>query len=181
MDGSEVERRDLLKLLASGAAVAGGVCASAAAQTSRSASSSPRDLGAMAVVRRNTEVVQGTGGWALFDRLFDESFVDHTPQPGLGSDKPSVLKLYQGMRRAFPDFRATIHWQTEDRGIVTTFKTYHGTHRGVFLGLPPSGKAIDFITLDAMRVRGGRITDHWGVADLYGVVRSLGGLGDAAI
>jgi hypothetical protein len=32
-----------------------------------------------AVVRRNTEQVQGQGDFALFDELFADDFVDHTP------------------------------------------------------------------------------------------------------
>ncbi len=42
---------------------------------------------AIAVVRRNTEQVQGTGDWALYDELFDDAFIDHTPQPGAAADK----------------------------------------------------------------------------------------------
>jgi hypothetical protein len=36
---------------------------------------------AIAVVRRNTEEVQGKGNWGLFEELFADDFVDHTPQP----------------------------------------------------------------------------------------------------
>jgi hypothetical protein len=49
-----------------------------------------RDSGAeaiKAVVRRNTEQVQGQGDFALLDELFAEDFVDHTPQPGTTPDK----------------------------------------------------------------------------------------------
>ena len=60
--------------------------------------------------------------------------------------------------------------------IFTTFKIYHGTHRGEFLGIAPTGKAIQFETVDAMRVRDGKITDHWGVANLYSVLQQLGQL-----
>jgi hypothetical protein len=38
-----------------------------------------------AVVRRNTEQVQGQGDFALFDDLFADDFVDHTPQPTVTS------------------------------------------------------------------------------------------------
>jgi steroid delta-isomerase-like uncharacterized protein len=129
-----------------------------------------------AVVRRNTEQVQGQGDFALFEELFDDDFVDHTPQPGTTPDKAGVRVLYNRLREAFPDFRPEIHWQTVDGDIVTTFKTYHGTHQGDFLGIAPSGKTIHFETVDAMRVRDGKITDHWGVANLYSVLQQLGQL-----
>jgi steroid delta-isomerase-like uncharacterized protein len=131
---------------------------------------------AKAVVRRNTEQVQGQGDFALFDELFDDDFIDHTPQPGTTPDKAGVLVLYQRLRAAFPDFRPEIGWQTVDGDIVTTYKVYHGTHHGDFLGIAPSGKAIRFETVDAMRVRDGKITDHWGVANLYSVLQQLGQL-----
>jgi steroid delta-isomerase-like uncharacterized protein len=129
-----------------------------------------------ALVRRNTEQVQGQGDFALFEELFDDDFVDHTPQPGTTPDKAGVRVLYNRLREAFPDFRPEIHWQTVDGDIVTTFKTYHGTHQGDFLGIAPSGKIIQFETVDAMRVRDGKITDHWGVANLYSVLQQLGQL-----
>ena len=37
---------------------------------------------AKAVIRRNTNEVQGGGNFELFDELFADDFVDHTPQPG---------------------------------------------------------------------------------------------------
>ena len=107
---------------------------------------------AKTVVRLNTEQVQGQGDCALFDKLFAEDFRDHTPQPGFGTDKAAVLRLYQAMRVAFHDFAALIHWQSVEDGLVTTFKTYHGTHTGTFLGVPHIGKHVSFETLDAMLV-----------------------------
>ena len=84
------------------------------------------------VVRRNTEEVQGRGNWALFNELFANDLFDHTPQPGGTHDKAGVLALYKRLREAFPDFTPEIHWQRVDGDVVTTFKIYHGTHRGKF-------------------------------------------------
>ena len=131
---------------------------------------------AKAVVRRNTEQVQGQGDFALFDELFADDFVDHTPQPGTTPDKAGVRVLYNRLREAFPDFRPEIHWQTVDGDVVTTYKIYHGTHLGDFLGVASTGKVIQFETVDAMRVRDGKITDHWGVANLFSVMQQLGQL-----
>jgi predicted ester cyclase len=131
---------------------------------------------AKAIVRRNTEEVQGGGNYRLFDQLFDDAFVDHTPQPGRTPDKKGALDLYRALRAAFPDFSADIHWQRVDGDVVTTFKTYHGTHRGAFFGIAPTGRRISFETVDAMRVQNGKITEHWGVANLFSLMQQLGAL-----
>ncbi|MFJ2867295.1 ester cyclase [Kitasatospora sp. NPDC087314] len=135
---------------------------------------------AKAVVRRNTEEVQGGGDWALFDELWADDFVDHTPQPGRTPDKAGALELYRVLRAAFPDFHAEIHWQAADDNLITTFKTYHGTHSGEFLGIAPTGRRVHFETVDAMRVVDGKISEHWGVANLFSLMEQLGaGLGTA--
>ena len=130
---------------------------------------------AKAVVRRNTEEVQGKGRFDVFEELFADEFVDHTTQPGTTPDKAGVYKLYMYMRQAFPDFHAEIHWQLADGDCVTTFKTYHGTHEGSFLGIAPTHRKIQFETVDVMRVQNGKITDHWGVANLLSLMRQIGG------
>ena len=107
---------------------------------------------AKAVVRRNTIEVQGGGNWELFDELFADDFHDHTPQPGGKPDKAGVLELYRRLREAFPDFTPEIHWQKADGDVVTTYKTYNGTHLGNFLGVPGTGRKVSFETVDAMRV-----------------------------
>src|SRR6266403_6136351 len=78
------------------------------------------------------------------------------------------------LRTAFPDFHADIHWQLADGDRVTTYKTYHGTHRGEFLGMAPTGRTIQFETVDVMRVRDGKIAEHWGVANLFSLMQQLG-------
>ena len=58
---------------------------------------------AMTVVRRNTEEVQTNGRFDVFDELFADDFVDHSPQPESGADKEGVRGLYKMLRAAFPD------------------------------------------------------------------------------
>ena len=129
---------------------------------------------AKAIVRRNTEEVQGSGILDVFDELFADDFIDHTPQPGTTPDKAGVRKLYTDLRVAFPDFHAEIHWQLADGDRVTTYKTYYGTHRGPFLGVAPTHRKIHFETVDVMRVQNGKITDHWGVANLLSLMQQVG-------
>ena len=111
----------------------------------------------------------------MFEELFADDFVDHTPQPNTTPDKEGVRKLYGCIRAAFPDFHAEIHWQLVDGERVTTYKTYYGTHEGPFLGIAPTHRKIHFETVDVMRVRNGKITDHWGVGNLLFLMEQIGG------
>ena len=125
-------------------------------------------------MRRNTEEVQGKGRFDVFEELFADDFVDHTPQPDMTADKAGVRKLYRYIRDAFPDFHAQIHWQLADGDRVITYKTNYGTHEGDFLGIAPTHRQIHFATVVVMRVRDGKITDHWGVRNLFSLMQQLG-------
>src|SRR5437764_9586883 len=124
---------------------------------------SPSDT-AKAVVRRNTEEVQSRGNFAVFEELFADDFVDHTPQPNMKPDKDGVRDLYHRLRAAFPDFHADIHWQAADGELVTTYKTYHGTHQGMFLGVAPTGRKSNYETRAVTREPHGELTASCGLA-----------------
>ncbi len=126
-----------------------------------------------AVVRRLIEGVQRDGDFELFERLFAADYVDHTPFGRFPPNRDGTRAIYQTFRRAFPDWRATIHRQIAEDDVVTSHKTYFGTHLGPFLDLPPTGRATHFQVIDIMRVRGGQITDHWGFGDAEGLLRQL--------
>ena len=57
---------------------------------------------------------------------------------------------------------------------MTTYKTYHGTHEGALLGVAPTHRKIQFESVDVMRVRNGKITDHWGVGNLLSLMQQIG-------
>lgn len=129
---------------------------------------------AKAVIRSNTEEVLGNGDFKLFEDLFADDFVDHTPPPNGSPNKNGVRQLYKLLRTAFPDFRGEIHWQLADGDCVTTYKTYHGTHCGEFLGGAPTSRKIQFDALDVIRVRDGKLAEHWGVPNLFSLLQQFG-------
>ena len=142
---------------------------------------------AKAVVRRYTEDVQSKGSLELFEELIADDFVDHTPSPRQTTNKAGVRALYRVLREAFPDFRAEIHWQTADGDMVTTYKTYHGTHRGVVVVRDPPDRARGPVRL-CRRHAGARRSDRRALGREQPVVpaspagvRFCGGIGDAGL
>lgn len=126
-----------------------------------------------AVIQQLLQGVQRDGDFDLFERLFAADYVDHTPFGGFLPDRNGTREIYRSFRAAFPDWNAEVHLQIAEGDLVSTYKTYHGTHHGPFLGIAPTGKATRFNVMDIMRVRDGRITDHWTVADGAGLLAQL--------
>jgi steroid delta-isomerase-like uncharacterized protein len=123
---------------------------------------------------RHADEVQGRGDFDVFDQLFAGDFVDRTTPPGFTPGRDGARGLYHALRAAFPDFRAEVHRQAADGELVVTYTTYRGTHRGSFLGLAPTGRRVHFKSVDVMRVRDGRVVEHWGVANFSSLMRQLG-------
>lgn len=128
------------------------------------------------LVRRLIEEAQQGGNLAVVDELLAEDFVDHTPLPGLPPTRDGVSMLFAGMRQAFPDLRVTIEEQIADEEKVATRKTFAGTHRGPFLGIPATGNPVRFEVIDILTVRGGKIREHRVVADQLTLMQQLGAL-----
>ena len=51
-----------------------------------------------------------------------------------------------------------------------------GTHRGDFMGVPPTGRPITMKGIDFSRVVHGKIAEHWAQFDAIGVMQQIGAL-----
>jgi steroid delta-isomerase-like uncharacterized protein len=127
-----------------------------------------------ALVRRLVEEVQSGHNLGLVNELLAADFVDHCVPPGLPPDREGVKMQFAMFLQAFPDLHVVIHEQVAEGDRVVTRKTFHGTHQGDLLGIPPSGRPVAFDVIDILRVRDGRITDHWNLVDQLGLMRQIG-------
>ena len=126
-----------------------------------------------ALVRRFVEEVQCQHNLAALDELFSPDFVDRS-----GMTNPPTLEgsrqFFTMMFAAFPDLRFTIRQQIAEGDKVLTHKTLHATHRGPFMGIPPTGREVSVDVMDIFTVAGGKITEHWTVGDMLGMMQQLG-------
>jgi predicted ester cyclase len=84
--------------------------------------------------------------------------------------------LTAGLRSAFPDFKATIEDIVAEGDKVVVRQTFSGTHKGEFMGVPPTGKSISIGVIDIIRVDGGKFVEHWGQMDTTGMIQQLGAI-----
>jgi steroid delta-isomerase-like uncharacterized protein len=128
------------------------------------------------VVKRFVEEFQTSNDPAAFDELVADDFVNHAAMEGLPPGKAGVKVLFDVFRSAFDGFRAEIHDQAAEDDKVWTRKSFYGTHTGDFMGIPATGKPIRIDVIDTVRVRHGRIVEHWGIVDQLGLMKQLGAL-----
>ncbi|HET9224649.1 MAG TPA: ester cyclase [Roseiflexaceae bacterium] len=129
-----------------------------------------------AIVRRMVEEAQSRQNLAAVDELFAADFVDHSVPPGLPPNREGVKMQFAMFFAAFPDLRVVIHAQVAEGDEVVTRKTFHGTHQGDLMGMPPNGRPIAFDVIDILRLKDGKITDHWNVVDQLGLMRQIGAI-----
>ena len=81
------------------------------------------------------------------------------------------------VRRGFPDLESTIEDLIAERDKIVAHWRAQATHRGEYMGIPPSGNRVNFTGISIYRIEGGKIAESWGVSDLLGMMQQLGAVG----
>ncbi|MFJ7944905.1 ester cyclase [Streptomyces sp. NPDC096354] len=76
--------------------------------------------------------------------------------------------------RAAFDFSFDLDRQICEGDDVVTLWTWTGTHKGDFMGIPPTGRQCIMTGTTIFRFRDGRIQEGWWHKDLMGLMRQLG-------
>jgi steroid delta-isomerase-like uncharacterized protein len=126
-----------------------------------------------AVVRRYVEEFKTGGDESVAAALRSPDFVNHSAPPGTPSGPDGGLRLFRSLRAAFPDLAVRIDDMVAEGDEVVTRQTFTGTHRGEWLGVPGTGRAVSWSVIDIVRLVDGRMTDHWAVADFHGLLGQL--------
>ena len=129
-----------------------------------------------ALVRRLVEGWQAGHQPDVAREILADDFVDRTGPVEYGA-KEAGIGWFAYMWQAFPDFSVRIKLQIAEGDLVATLKTFSGTHEGEFMGIPPTGKHVAFDVFDMLRVRDGRVVEHWNVEDLSALMKQLDGTG----
>ena len=115
-----------------------------------------------------------------FGELLADDFVEHEELPGLEPSQEGVKQLFHLYRAAFPDLRMEVQdvLVSGDKAVARVRAT--GTHRGEFLGMPPTGKRVAVQLIDITRFGDdGLAREHWGVFDALALMQQLGAIPQA--
>ena len=128
------------------------------------------------LVNRFTDESWNGGNLDLLDELFAADYVGHDaprPDPVRGPEgMRDFLRMYH---HAFSNAHITLDDVIVRDDKVVTRWTGRGTHDGDLMGMPPTGKAVEFVGIRIFRVADGKIAEGWVVWDTFGLMRQLGG------
>jgi steroid delta-isomerase-like uncharacterized protein len=127
-----------------------------------------------ALIRRFVDEVQSGGNIDLVDEICSPEFVNHSAPPRIPADREGIKIVTAMFRRAFPDSYFTVEDMVAEGDKVATRKTFHGTHGGEFMGIPPSGRSVSMGLIDIVRISDGRVVEHWSMGDTLGMMQQLG-------
>ena len=125
---------------------------------------------------------------AIASRFFDEVInqrkldvldeIAHSNVKGHISDgvmsREEWKKILEMGLNAFADHHQTVHdWIVEGDKVVARW-TVEGTHTGIYVGIPSTGRRMKATGIEIFRIENGKIVEEWCNLDFYGVVRQLG-------
>ena len=126
-----------------------------------------------ALVRRFIEEVQNRHKVDAMDELFKADRRDHSgmvEEVGPEAEK----QFFRMMFSAFPNANFTVQDMLAEGDKVVTRKTFQATHTGDFMGIAATGKQVSMKIIDIVHVADGKITDHWPIADMLGLMQQIG-------
>jgi steroid delta-isomerase-like uncharacterized protein len=125
------------------------------------------------IVRRFVDETLNKGKIESAAQFLWEDVVEQVPFPGQGPGIEGLKDVLRGMREAFPDMDWVVHEQVAEGDKVVTRFEWTGTHRGPFLGVPATGRAVRVWGMVIDHLNGGRIKESRMLMDTLGLMAQL--------
>jgi steroid delta-isomerase-like uncharacterized protein len=100
--------------------------------------------------------------------------IDHDPAADQGPGPQGFVRLFTAYREAFPDLKVSPNHLTADDESIALAYIMSGTHKGSFLGIPPSGKTVRVRGVQIARFAEGKMVERWGSSDQLGLLEQIG-------
>lgn len=114
------------------------------------------------------------GDETLINECYATDCVWHGPggQEIKGHDEMKQLMIALGS--AFPDKHYTVHDLTAEGDKVVARFTMQGTHKGDYMGIPPTNKRVALNGIYIIRIENGKQVEWWLEGDFINMMQQLG-------
>lgn len=114
------------------------------------------------------------GNLGIVDKVLNPNHFAHTTFGGAPNGPQGLKWLIAILRTAFPDLQCTVEDEIREGDKVAAHWTMRGTHKGLFLGNPPTGKRVEVQGIIFARIENDRIIEDWTLTDQMGILQQLG-------
>jgi predicted ester cyclase len=123
-------------------------------------------------VRQLFGLVWNQGRLELIDRLVTAGVVLHAGRNAVHG-RDNLKTIIADFLIGFPDVRHNIEDLVIGGDRVVTRWRGLGHHRGIYAGIAPTGREIDYSGITIFRIAGGRIDEAWVNAEMPELLASL--------
>ena len=110
------------------------------------------------------------------DELVEADAVIRTPLPLDVTGAQALKEVFTRLHRAYPDLHVAIQDLIAEGDKVVSRNVVTGTHKGEYMGIPPTGKSVTYNEIFIFRFVNGHIAETWGVVDVLSQLRQLGAM-----
>ena len=129
---------------------------------------------AQSAIRRVFEEAFNQGNLAVVDELLAPDYLAHNAFGGAPNGPQGLKLLITMFRNAFTDLNCTIEDEIYEGNRCAARWTMRGTHKGLFMGNPPTGKQMQAQGNIFVRFEAGMIVEYWMLIDQFGLLQQLG-------
>ena len=126
------------------------------------------------VIQDFLEDVINQGRLERADALVKSDFVELDPLPGQGPGREGLKTTIGQLLTAFPDMHWVIEEMIAEEDKVMTRFHWTGTHQGVFLGIPATGKHVTVNGVVIDRLEDGMMADSRILMNNLSMMQQLG-------
>jgi steroid delta-isomerase-like uncharacterized protein len=126
------------------------------------------------VVRRYLEETWNQKNLGILDQLTAPDYARYVSGQASPLNREGQKQRIASFHQALPDVHLTLEDLISEGDRVVFRITLHGTHQGILLGVPPTGKQVTISAIDIARLADGKIVEHWGQMDTFGLLQQLG-------
>ena len=127
------------------------------------------------LVARFVETVWNRHDLDALPDFWSDDYVNHAMPEEYSRGADALRAMHAAYLAAAPDLQVTIRDQVAEGDRVCTYLESVGTHGGDFMGIAATGKRFTTTNIRIDRIAGGKIVEHWSVADMLGLMQQLQG------
>lgn len=114
--------------------------------------------------------------WSMFDQVWGSEVAVHAAGTDITSahDAATLRETFRPFFEELPDVRVIINQLIAEGDFVVGRFSMKATNDRTFMGHPPSGRVLEWVSHNVYRIKDDRIVEEWVLDDMLTLMRGIG-------